>query len=98
MVSVEAAVLDHDGPPGVPAQEGEHVQQGPDLAHPVHAVLDVVLVEGLLGIVYVRGAVDILDAPLLPGLRPLAGEEDHRGLVAAHHRLAGGPPRSGTMV
>ena len=89
-VQGRAAVFDHDGPPLVPPQQGQHVQQGPDLAHAVHAVLDVILPQVLLGIVYVGGAVDILDAPLLPGLGPLAGEQDHRGLVAAQHRLADG--------
>ena len=33
--------------------------------------------------------------PASAGLRPLAGEEDHRGLVAAHHRLADGLPPVG---
>ncbi|CCY27433.1 unknown [Firmicutes bacterium CAG:114] len=51
--------------------------------------------EIFLGIVYVGRAVNILDAPLLPGLGPLAGEEDHRGHLAAHHRLADGLPPVG---
>ena len=53
-------------------------------------MLHVVVVQILLGIVYVRGAVNILDAALLAGLRPLAGEQDDRGLVAAHHGLLDG--------
>ena len=84
------AVFDDDGLPLVPAQEGEDVQQGPDLAHAVHTVLHIVFMEIFFRVLHVGGGINILDTPLLPGLGPLAGEEDDRGLLAAHHRQADG--------
>ena len=50
----------------------------------------VVLLQKCLDVFHVGGGVDILGAPLLPGLPPLAGEQQHGGALALQHRLADG--------
>ena len=85
-----AAVLKDHRLPGAPGQPGQGVQQAQHLLHAVQVVLHVVLVEPLLGVVHVGDAVDIGGAPLLPGLRPLAGDEDDGGGLGLHHRHADG--------
>ncbi len=92
-----AAVLDHNGAPLIPAQQREHIQQGPDFAHPIHAVLDIVLMEIFLGIVYVGRAVNILDASLLPGLGPLPVRRITVGTWQPITAWRTASPRSGTM-
>ena len=90
-----AAVFHHNGPALVPLEDGQNGQQGAHLLHAVQAVAHVVLLKKGLDIVHVRGGVDILGAPLLAGLRPLAGDEEDGGLPAAQHRLADGLPPVG---
>ena len=90
-----AAVFYNDRLPLRPVQDGQEGEQAAHLLHAVQAVGHVILLEIGVDIVHVRGGVDILAAPLLPGLRPLAGDEQHRRALAGQDGPADGLPPVG---
>ena len=51
---------------------------------------DIVLVEELLRVLHIGGAIDVFDAPLLTGLSSLAGEQNDGGFLAAQDGLTDG--------
>src|SRR5699024_5061381 len=55
----------------------------------------VVLPKESLGVVHIGAGIDVLDPPLLPGFRPLACDEQHRGCLTTEHCLADGLPPVG---